>query len=92
MLSNSNPDEMNSGTFVTNDGTCWESITSGNCMHGRIAEHNVFKEKSGLISYAKQNIENDLAISSGRLLKNEPMLRHIKNCTEEEAHWQLGKN
>ncbi|GFV75475.1 hypothetical protein TNCV_1483201 [Trichonephila clavipes] len=82
---------MNSGTFVINDGMCWESITSGSCMHGRIAEHNVFKEKSDPISYAKQNIENDYAISSRRLLKNEPMLSHIKNCTEEEAHQQLGK-
>ncbi|GFW35659.1 hypothetical protein TNCV_4435101 [Trichonephila clavipes] len=28
-LSDSNPDEMNSGTFVTNYGMCWKSITSG---------------------------------------------------------------
>ncbi|GFS71358.1 hypothetical protein TNCV_5050911 [Trichonephila clavipes] len=91
-ISDSNPDEMNSGTFVTNDGTCWESITSGSCMCGRIAEHNVFKEKSGPISYPKRNIEDDYAISSRRLLKNEPMLRHIKNCIEEEAHQQLRKN
>ncbi|GFV89776.1 hypothetical protein TNCV_827681 [Trichonephila clavipes] len=31
-------DEMNSGTFVTNGGTCWKSITFGSCMSGRIAE------------------------------------------------------
>ncbi|GFW18665.1 hypothetical protein TNCV_1369191 [Trichonephila clavipes] len=90
--SDSNPDEMNSRTFVTNDGTCWENITSGSCMHGRIAEHNVFKEKSGPTSYAKRNIENGYAISSWKLLIDEPLLRHIKNCTEEEAHCQLGKN
>ncbi|GFX22290.1 hypothetical protein TNCV_2951311 [Trichonephila clavipes] len=44
-LSDSNPDEMNSGTFVTNDGTCWESITSGSSMCGRIAELNVLKKR-----------------------------------------------
>ncbi|GFX89046.1 hypothetical protein TNCV_2853461 [Trichonephila clavipes] len=43
----SNPDEMNSGTFVTNYGTCWKSIPSGSRKLGRIAEHNVFKDKSG---------------------------------------------
>ena len=59
---------MNSETFVTNDGTCWESITSGSGMRGRIAEHNVLKEKSGPTSYAKRNIENESAISSWRLL------------------------
>ncbi|GFW58816.1 hypothetical protein TNCV_4046551 [Trichonephila clavipes] len=32
ILSDSNPDEMNSGTFVTNDRTCRETITSGNCI------------------------------------------------------------
>ena len=26
------------------------------------------------------------------LLINEPMLRHIKNCTKEKAHRQQGKN
>ncbi|GFU68177.1 hypothetical protein TNCV_38871 [Trichonephila clavipes] len=83
---------MNSGTFVRNDGTGWESITSGSCTRGRIVEHNIFKEKSGLTSYSKRNIENNYAISSGKLLLNEPMLRHTKNCTDEEAHRQLGKN
>ncbi|GFW70205.1 hypothetical protein TNCV_660091 [Trichonephila clavipes] len=79
----SNPDEMNSGTFVTNDGTCRKSIPSVSRMHGRIGEHNVFKEKSGPTSYAEQNIENSYVISSWKLLIDEPMLRHIKNCTEE---------
>ncbi|GFW51343.1 hypothetical protein TNCV_3254721 [Trichonephila clavipes] len=41
---------------------------------------------------AQPVIENDYAISSGRLLIYEPMLRHIKNCTEGEAHRQLGEN
>ncbi|GFW02175.1 uncharacterized protein TNCV_4144411 [Trichonephila clavipes] len=91
-LSDSNLDEMKFGTYVTNHGTCGKSITSGSHMRGRIAEHNVFKEKSSPTSYAKQNIENSYAISSWRLLIDEPMLRHIKNCTQEEAHRQKGKN
>ncbi|GFR05708.1 DDE_Tnp_1_7 domain-containing protein [Trichonephila clavata] len=62
---------MNSGAFVGNDGTCWKSITSGSCVRGRIAEHNVFKEKSGPTSYAKRNIENGYAISSWRPLIDE---------------------
>ncbi|GFR26696.1 DDE_Tnp_1_7 domain-containing protein [Trichonephila clavata] len=59
---------MKSGTFVTNDRTCWIIITSGNGVGGRIAEHNVFKEKSGPTSYAKRNIGNGYAMSSWRLL------------------------
>ncbi|GFV69190.1 DDE_Tnp_1_7 domain-containing protein [Trichonephila clavipes] len=70
----------------------WENITSESCTRGRIVEHNVFKEKSGPTSYAKRNIENGYAISSGWLLIDDPMLRPIKNCTEEEAHRQLGEN
>ncbi|GFW32921.1 hypothetical protein TNCV_1774861 [Trichonephila clavipes] len=55
---------MNSGTFVTNDRMCWESIISGSCMRGRIAEHNVFKEKSSPTNYAKRNIENAVSVIS----------------------------
>ncbi|GFT69699.1 hypothetical protein TNCV_1299001 [Trichonephila clavipes] len=47
-LSDSNPDEMNSGTFVRSDGTGCKSITSGSCTRGKIVERNIFKEKSGL--------------------------------------------
>ncbi|GFV55902.1 hypothetical protein TNCV_1390181 [Trichonephila clavipes] len=83
----SNPGEMNSRTFVTNDGTCWERIASGSCMRGRIPDHIVVKEKSGTISYAKRSIENGYVISSWRLFIDEPMLRHIKNRIEEEA-WE----
>ncbi|GFU76416.1 hypothetical protein TNCV_4515711 [Trichonephila clavipes] len=82
---------MNSETFVRNYGTGWESITSESCALGKI-EHNIFKEKSGPFSYAKRNIKNGYAISLRRLLLDEPMLRHIKNCTEKEAHRQLGRN
>ncbi|GFX87905.1 hypothetical protein TNCV_4373701 [Trichonephila clavipes] len=74
---------MNSGTSVRNDGTGWKIITCGSCTRGKIDEHNVFKEKSATTSYAKRNTKNDYAISSGRLLIDEPMLRHIKNCIEE---------
>ncbi|GFW62949.1 hypothetical protein TNCV_4452981 [Trichonephila clavipes] len=49
------------------------------------------KKKRGPTSYAKQNIENCYVISSWRLLIDEPILHHIKNCTEKEAHRQLGK-
>ncbi|GFY05812.1 hypothetical protein TNCV_4404791 [Trichonephila clavipes] len=52
----------------------------------------MFSKKSGPTSYAERNIENGYAFSLGRLLINEPILRHIKNCTEEEVHWKLGKN
>ncbi|GFX02598.1 hypothetical protein TNCV_728521 [Trichonephila clavipes] len=83
---------MNYGNFVRNDGTGWQSITFESCTRGRIVEHNSFKEKSGPTSYAKRNMENGYVISLGRLLLDEPMLRHIKNSTEEEAHRQLGKN
>ncbi|GFX44326.1 hypothetical protein TNCV_1097661 [Trichonephila clavipes] len=64
---------MNSGTFVINDETGWESITSESCTRGRIVEHNILKEKSGPTSYAKRNIEKSYAVSSGRLLLDEPI-------------------
>ncbi|GFW06988.1 hypothetical protein TNCV_3691841 [Trichonephila clavipes] len=85
---------MNSGTFVRNDGTGWEKklMKSRSCTRGRFVEHNIFKEKSGPTSYAKRNIQNGNAISSGRLLIDQHMLRHIKNCSEENTHRQLGKN
>ncbi|GFV58841.1 hypothetical protein TNCV_1260681 [Trichonephila clavipes] len=83
---------MNSRTFVRNVRTSWQSITYGSCTRVRITEYNVFKEKSGPTSYAKRNIKNGCAISSGRLHTDEPMLRHIKNCSQGEAHQQLGKN
>ncbi|GFV08083.1 hypothetical protein TNCV_1047121 [Trichonephila clavipes] len=82
---------MNSGTFLANGVTCWKSITSGSCISGRIAEPNVFNEKSGRTSCAERNSENIYKISSWRLLIYEPMLRHIKNCTKEAAHRLLGK-
>ncbi|GFY08147.1 c-terminal-binding protein [Trichonephila clavipes] len=85
-----NPDEINFGTFVRNDGTGWESITSGSCMCRRIAEHTVFKEKSDSTSYAKRNIENGYAISTGRLLIDEPMFHHIKNVQRKKliGNWE----
>ncbi|GFV85610.1 hypothetical protein TNCV_3436131 [Trichonephila clavipes] len=73
MLSDPSPIAMNTGTFVGNDGTGWESITSGSCTCGRFAEHNVFKEKSSPTSYAKRNIKKGYAISSGWLLIEETM-------------------
>ncbi|GFY17675.1 hypothetical protein TNCV_1074101 [Trichonephila clavipes] len=50
------------------------------------------KKKVPPTSYEDRNIENSYAISSWRLLIYELMFRHIKNCTEEEAHRQQGKN
>ncbi|GFT19181.1 hypothetical protein TNCV_303121 [Trichonephila clavipes] len=82
---------MNSGIFVRNDETGWESITSKNCTRGRIDDHNTFTGKSDPTRYAKRNIKNGCASNSGSLLLDEPMLLDIKNCTEKEAHRQLGK-
>ncbi|GFS69276.1 HTH La-type RNA-binding domain-containing protein [Trichonephila clavipes] len=42
--------------------------------------------------YARRNVENGYAIRSGSLLMDEPMLPHIKNCTEVEARRLLGEN
>ncbi|XP_054718548.1 piggyBac transposable element-derived protein 4-like [Uloborus diversus] len=74
------------------DGSKWKIISSETNDCGRISQHNVCKEACGPTSYAKRNIDDEFASSSWRLIINESMLRHIKMCTEEEAHRQLGNN
>jgi hypothetical protein len=44
----------------------------------------------GPTSYAKRNIEDGYSSTSWRLLIDESLLRTIKNCTDSEAHGQLG--
>ncbi|GFV99969.1 hypothetical protein TNCV_3567601 [Trichonephila clavipes] len=58
-------------------------------MRGRIVEH-VFIERSDPTSYSKQNIEIDYAISSCRLIIDEPKLRHTKIVQRKKlsSNWE----
>ncbi|GFR06373.1 hypothetical protein TNCT_433801, partial [Trichonephila clavata] len=91
-LSDSNPDEITSGTFVTK----MEHIGKASPLEVACLEEllNIMFSKKIVPQpvMAKRNIENGYTISSWKLLIDESMLRHIKNCIEEEAHRQLGKD
>ncbi len=91
-MTDSRQDLVNNETLVSNDGTHWSSIDVGSCVRGRISSHNIYKEMHGPTSYTKRNIEDGHASTAWRLLIDASMLRNIKNCTEAEAHRQLGKN
>ena len=89
-LLESNSNLTDDRSIISKDGTEWKTISSEKNERGRISEHNVCKEACGPTSYAKRNIEDEYVSSTWRLLISERMLRHIKLCTEEEAHRQLG--
>jgi hypothetical protein len=71
------------------DGTVWDEIPIGVENVGRRQQHNVVKEKAGLTSYASHRIKEGSALSAFRLIIDEPMIRHIRTCTEAEARRQL---
>jgi len=56
---------------------------------GRRAQQNVFKDKAGPTTYASRVIKESSVSSAFKLLIDEPMLRHMKMCTEAEARREL---
>ncbi|GFT86063.1 uncharacterized protein TNCV_3256851 [Trichonephila clavipes] len=80
---------MNSGTSVINNGTDWESITSGSCTRGRIVEHNICKEKmaqpvmqSEILKMAMQLVQEGVAFFKH---KNNNNYRTVFFGSEEEV-------
>lgn len=65
--------------------TEWTVAEFGKTTSGRLACHNILKEKSGPTPYAKRYVSGDSVASAWRLFIDETILKHIKHCTETEA-------
>lgn len=65
--------------------TVWTVVGLGDKRPGKASAQNVIKETSGPTPYAKRHIIEGDMISSWKLLISEPILKHIKLCTEAEA-------
>ena len=61
-------------------------------MVGRIEQQNILKEIPGPTAYVKQAVDHGSVRSAFRLLIDDPLLRHIRDCTVAEAHQQLQNN
>jgi hypothetical protein len=77
------------GAYTGRDGTVWSQEDVGVESAGRRAQQNVFKDKAGPTLYASRAIKESSVCSAFKLLTDEPMLRHMKKCTEAEARRDL---
>lgn len=71
------------------DGTQWTVSTVGNTNTGRRAHQNIVREVPGPTPYTKRHLADDSLASAWRLLIDNNVLKHIKNCTETEARSRL---
>jgi len=71
--------------FVARDGTVWLQAEAGVESAGRRAQHNLLRDKAGPTAYASRIVKEASVMSAFKLLIDEPMLRHVKKCTETEA-------
>lgn len=74
------------------DGTTWYSTRLGLSSSGRMAQHNILKEVSGPTQYARRRIKEESVATAFHLLMDEGMIRHIQNCTQNEARHRLQDN
>ena len=70
---------------VSPDGTKWEVINTDEVSAGRRAQHNVLRDQPSPSPHAKRYVIGGIASSSWRLLIDERMLKHIRECTDKEA-------
>ena len=70
--------------MVARNGTNWEYIEFSSKSKGTLQAQNVITESEGLTQYANRKLDGPL--SAFELLVDNPMLTHIKQCTEAEAH------
>jgi len=68
-------------TVTSRDGTVWNYVSQSE-LPGRFQAQNVFTAKSGLTGYCKSVKD---PVDAFRLLIDDGMLRHIKNCTIQFA-------
>ena len=79
------------GTYMTaNDGTRWEVVSpSESTPKGAIKNLKVTSEIQGPTPYALHGIQKGSLKSALQLLIDDVMVKHIKECTEEEARFVL---
>ena len=86
-------DQLTTGSVIqAPDGTKWTVIDTNVSTAGKRGQENVVKEVPGPSPYAKRYVVGGLTSSSWRLIVDEAILKHIKNCTEKEARRALEKD
>ncbi|XP_026468965.1 uncharacterized protein LOC113372844 [Ctenocephalides felis] len=89
VLSGSETDERIQETETALDGTVWTKIAEGGTP-GRSSSNSVFKGVKGPTNYAKNNIITGDLVSAFSLIIDNYIIKHIKQCTEEEGSQILG--
>lgn len=79
-----------SSVHIAKDGITWNIV--GAFRRGRFSKQNVLRITNWATSNAERFITDGSMFSSCRLFINETMLKHIKQCTEEEAHRKFRNN
>ena len=75
----------NRNNLSSRNATVWQLKTDNGNHRGRAANHNILRMHPGPTPYASQGINMDSPLSAFRVLFDEPMLRHVKECTEREG-------
>lgn len=84
------PRNVDENSMLSSGGVLWKSASENEPgQAGRRARHNILTEQSGPTPYARRQI-GDKFITAWKLLVDDNILRHIKTCTETEAHRVLG--
>ncbi|XP_026472014.1 uncharacterized protein LOC113376319 [Ctenocephalides felis] len=84
VLSGSETHERIHETEIGVDGTVWTKIAEGGTP-GRSSYNCVFKGMKGPTSYAKKKIIIGDFVSAFSLIIDNYIIKHIKQCTEEEG-------
>ena len=73
------------------DGTQWIKLKAGE-SRGRTPVRMIFKDIAGPTGYAKKNVMLNCVTSAFELIIDRHITKHIKDCTEIEAHRVLKKD
>lgn len=86
-----NPDSKSfsssSNTVVSPDGTVW-TVTEAGSTSGRYSRQNIFTDRVGPTPHAKRNVD-ETCKSAWQLMFTRKMIKHILDCTIEEARREL---
>ena len=80
--------ESSSTHEIARDGTKWEFVEFGIEAPGRRAAQNVVTEQSSLSRFVLRQVDSPVA--AFQVIFDEHMLKHIQQCTNDEAEKVLG--
>lgn len=80
--------EDDGDVYQARNGTTWEVYNTNSSTAGRCSSQNIMRVQPGPTSYATSRISTGSPLSAWKLLIDEPMVRHICRCTNEEASRQ----